>query len=80
MEIEERGVSAHELMMGHPADAKQRAYNELVSYYRHHGWTHDDSSDRFDVFEPPASATPQEIAEINRGADTIMAAFGFGML
>ncbi|WP_125939820.1 hypothetical protein [Mycolicibacterium grossiae] len=80
MEIEESGRSAHELMMGRPADAKQRAYNELVSYYRHHGWTHDDSSDSIDVFEPPASATPEEIAEINRGAETIMATFGLGVL
>ena len=77
MQIEEPGVSAHELMMGRPA--KQQAYDALVSYYRGHGWTHDDSSGYFDVFEPPATATPHEIAEVQRGADAITAGFGFGV-
>jgi hypothetical protein len=59
--------------------SKQQVFDELTAYYRQHGWTDDRSTDKFVRFDPPATATPEEITAVSRGAAYILAAAGFGL-
>ena len=70
-------MSVHENFLG--SANKQQALDALAAFYLQHGWTHDASTDRFVGFEAPANATPEEIAEVSRGAELILAAYGLGV-
>ncbi|MGB8403098.1 MAG: hypothetical protein WCE30_03365 [Mycobacterium sp.] len=79
MEMGEPDMSVHAQIMGNPTDRKALAYRELLKYYRDRGWTYDAQPGGVDVFEPPANATPEDIAEVARGADALIASFGLGV-
>lgn len=70
-------MSFHELAMGR--SSKQEALDELAAFYRQNGWTQDTSSDKFVAFEPPETATSEEIAAVHRGADLIAARYNLGV-
>jgi hypothetical protein len=61
------------------SSSKQQVFNQLAAYYRQHGWTDYSSTDEVVCFEPPVTATPEEIRAVSRGAADILAASGLGL-
>lgn len=71
-------MSIHEMLMGRPGQMKAQAVEHLAAHYKSHGWTADTSSGSVVSFDPPAGATPEQIAAVESGAAAILASHGMG--